>query len=70
MLCGGWLTVGIGVGGRQEDYHAVGADPAMQTTRGLSQRVEVMKQVSKRLPRPVFTLRQLRLSPQRQRGAL
>ena len=28
MLCGGRLTVGIGVGGRHEDYHAVGADPA------------------------------------------
>jgi len=31
MLCGGRLTVGIGVGARQEDYHAVGADSAMQT---------------------------------------
>lgn len=27
MLSGGRLTVGIGVGGRHEDYHAVGADP-------------------------------------------
>ena len=27
MLCGGRLTVGLGVGGRQEDYRAVGADP-------------------------------------------
>ena len=70
MLCGGRLTVGIGVGGRQEDYHAVGADSAMQTMQGLAQRVGVMKQVWKLLPRPVFTLRQLRLSPHRQRGAL
>ena len=70
MLCGARLTVGIGVGGRQEVYHAVGADPAMPTMRGLAQRVAVMKQVWKLLPRPVFTLRQLRLSPQRQRGAL
>jgi alkanesulfonate monooxygenase SsuD/methylene tetrahydromethanopterin reductase-like flavin-dependent oxidoreductase (luciferase family) len=31
MLSGGRLTVGIGVGGRHEDYHAVGADPATQT---------------------------------------
>ena len=34
MLSGGRLTVGIGVGGRHEDYHAVGADPATQTMRG------------------------------------
>lgn len=27
MLCGGRLVVGIGVGGRHEDYRAVGADP-------------------------------------------
>jgi len=53
MLCGGRLSVGIGVGGRHEDHHAVGADPAMQTMRGLAQRVAVMKQVWKLLPRPV-----------------
>ena len=39
MLSGGRLTVGIGVGGRQEDYHAVGADPATQTMRGLADSV-------------------------------
>jgi alkanesulfonate monooxygenase SsuD/methylene tetrahydromethanopterin reductase-like flavin-dependent oxidoreductase (luciferase family) len=45
MLCGGRLTVGIGVGGRIEDYHAVGADPTTQTMRGMAERVAVMKRV-------------------------
>jgi alkanesulfonate monooxygenase SsuD/methylene tetrahydromethanopterin reductase-like flavin-dependent oxidoreductase (luciferase family) len=45
MLSGGRLTVGIGVGGRHEDYLAVGADPATQTIRGLSDSVAVMKRV-------------------------
>src|ERR1700731_2886223 len=43
VLCGGRLTVGIGVGGRHEDYHAVGADPATQTMRGMAERVAGMK---------------------------
>jgi alkanesulfonate monooxygenase SsuD/methylene tetrahydromethanopterin reductase-like flavin-dependent oxidoreductase (luciferase family) len=45
LLCGGRLTVGIGVGGRVEDYAAVGADPATQTIRGTAERVELMKRV-------------------------
>ncbi len=45
VLCGGRLSVGIGVGGRQEDYQAVGADPATQTIRGMAERVAVMKRV-------------------------
>ena len=45
LLCGGRLTVGIGVGGRHEDYHAVGADPATQTMRGMAERVAGMKRV-------------------------
>ncbi|MEZ0353095.1 LLM class flavin-dependent oxidoreductase [Mycobacterium sp. pR1184] len=45
MLSGGRLTVGIGVGGRHEDYHAVGADPASQTMREMAERVAVMKRV-------------------------
>jgi alkanesulfonate monooxygenase SsuD/methylene tetrahydromethanopterin reductase-like flavin-dependent oxidoreductase (luciferase family) len=45
MLCGGRLTVGVGVGGRHEDYHAVGADPATQTMRAMAERVAVMKRV-------------------------
>ncbi|WP_374026121.1 LLM class flavin-dependent oxidoreductase [Mycobacterium sp. HNNTM2301] len=45
MLCGGRLSVGVGVGGRHEDYHAVGADPATQTMRDMAERVAVMKRV-------------------------
>jgi alkanesulfonate monooxygenase SsuD/methylene tetrahydromethanopterin reductase-like flavin-dependent oxidoreductase (luciferase family) len=45
MLSGGRLTVGIGVGGRQEDYRAVGAEPATQTMRAMAERVAVMKSV-------------------------
>ena len=45
MLSGGRLTVGIGVGGRLEDYHAVGADPSTQTMRGMAERIAVMKRV-------------------------
>ncbi|TPG31302.1 LLM class flavin-dependent oxidoreductase [Mycolicibacterium hodleri] len=45
MLSGGRLTVGIGVGGRQEDYDAVGADFSTQTMRGMAERVAIMKRV-------------------------
>ena len=45
VLSGGRLTVGLGVGGRHEDYHAVGADPATQTMRAMAERVAVMKRV-------------------------
>jgi alkanesulfonate monooxygenase SsuD/methylene tetrahydromethanopterin reductase-like flavin-dependent oxidoreductase (luciferase family) len=45
MLSGGRLTVGLGVGGRHEDYHGVGADTATQTMRGLADSVAVMKRV-------------------------
>ncbi|MCV7195956.1 LLM class flavin-dependent oxidoreductase [Mycobacterium angelicum] len=45
LLSRGRLTVGIGVGGRHEDYHAVGADPKTQTMRAMAQRVAVMKRV-------------------------
>jgi alkanesulfonate monooxygenase SsuD/methylene tetrahydromethanopterin reductase-like flavin-dependent oxidoreductase (luciferase family) len=41
LLCGGRLAVG----GREEDYHAVGADPATQTMRDMAERVAVMKRV-------------------------
>jgi alkanesulfonate monooxygenase SsuD/methylene tetrahydromethanopterin reductase-like flavin-dependent oxidoreductase (luciferase family) len=45
MLSGGRLTVGIGVGGRHEDYDAVGADRATQTMKGMAERVALMKRV-------------------------
>jgi len=45
VLSAGRLTVGVGVGGRHEDYHAVGADPKTQTMRGMADRVAVMKRV-------------------------
>ncbi len=45
MLSGGRLTVGIGIGGRHEDYHAVGADPKSQTMRGMAERVAIMRRV-------------------------
>ncbi|OKH77208.1 luciferase [Mycobacterium sp. SWH-M1] len=45
LLADGRLTVGIGVGGRHEDYRAVGADPATQTMRQLADRVAVMRRV-------------------------
>jgi alkanesulfonate monooxygenase SsuD/methylene tetrahydromethanopterin reductase-like flavin-dependent oxidoreductase (luciferase family) len=45
LLSGGRLTVGIGVGGRDEDYRAVGADPGTQTMRGLAESVAVMKRI-------------------------
>ncbi|MCH9669435.1 MAG: LLM class flavin-dependent oxidoreductase [Actinomycetia bacterium] len=45
MLSGGRLTVGLGVGGRHEDYHAAGANPATQTMRDMADRAWVMKRV-------------------------
>ena len=45
MLSGGRLTVGLGVGGRREDYEAVCADPTTQTIRGMAERVAVMKRI-------------------------
>jgi alkanesulfonate monooxygenase SsuD/methylene tetrahydromethanopterin reductase-like flavin-dependent oxidoreductase (luciferase family) len=45
VLSGGRLTVGLGVGGRLEDYHAVSADPATQKMRDMAERVAVMKRV-------------------------
>jgi alkanesulfonate monooxygenase SsuD/methylene tetrahydromethanopterin reductase-like flavin-dependent oxidoreductase (luciferase family) len=45
VLSGGRLTVGLGVGGRDEDYRAVGADPSTQTMRAMAEAVALMKRV-------------------------
>jgi alkanesulfonate monooxygenase SsuD/methylene tetrahydromethanopterin reductase-like flavin-dependent oxidoreductase (luciferase family) len=45
QLSHGRLTVGFGVGGREEDYRAVGGDLATQTMGDMASRVAVMKQV-------------------------
>lgn len=45
MLSGGRLTVGLGVGGRHEDYTAVSADIATQTMRAMADSVAVMKRI-------------------------
>ncbi len=45
QLCGGRLTVGLGVGGRDEDYLSVGADPSTKTMAEMADRVAVMKRV-------------------------
>ncbi|MEI5671688.1 MULTISPECIES: LLM class flavin-dependent oxidoreductase [unclassified Nocardioides] len=46
-LSGGRLSVGLGVGGRVEDYLAVGADPTTQRMRELGDRAAVMRRVWK-----------------------
>jgi alkanesulfonate monooxygenase SsuD/methylene tetrahydromethanopterin reductase-like flavin-dependent oxidoreductase (luciferase family) len=45
VLTKGRLTVGLGVGGRREDYVAVAADPATQTMAELASRALTMKRV-------------------------
>jgi alkanesulfonate monooxygenase SsuD/methylene tetrahydromethanopterin reductase-like flavin-dependent oxidoreductase (luciferase family) len=45
QLSRGRLTVGLGVGGRIEDYVAAGADPKTRTHRDLAHRVDIMKRV-------------------------
>jgi alkanesulfonate monooxygenase SsuD/methylene tetrahydromethanopterin reductase-like flavin-dependent oxidoreductase (luciferase family) len=44
-LCAGRLTVGVGVGGREQDYLAAGADPSTQTIRGMRERVLALREV-------------------------
>ncbi len=45
QLCGGRLTVGLGVGGREEDYRAVDAPEESRTIAGLAERAATMKGV-------------------------
>jgi alkanesulfonate monooxygenase SsuD/methylene tetrahydromethanopterin reductase-like flavin-dependent oxidoreductase (luciferase family) len=45
LISSGRLTVGLGVGGRTEDYDAVGADPRTQTMRAMADRATIMKRV-------------------------
>lgn len=45
LLTGGRLTVGLGVGGRHEDYRAAGADPSTQRMSELADRALTMKRV-------------------------
>jgi alkanesulfonate monooxygenase SsuD/methylene tetrahydromethanopterin reductase-like flavin-dependent oxidoreductase (luciferase family) len=44
-LSGGRLTVGLGVGGRDEDYRAADADLATRTMAGMAERVATMRRV-------------------------
>ena len=44
-LSDGRLSVGLGVGGRLEDYRAAGADPSTQTMRAMAERAAVMRRV-------------------------
>lgn len=45
QLSDGRLTVGFGVGGRDEDYRAAGADLSTRTMRQMAERVAVMRRV-------------------------
>ncbi len=45
LLSDGRLTVGLGVGGREEDYRAVGVDLATRTMAGMAERAAVMRRV-------------------------
>lgn len=43
MLSNGRVTIGVGIGGREEDYAAVGADLSLRKQKELAARVDVMR---------------------------
>lgn len=43
VLCDGRLSVGLGIGGREEDYRSVGVDLAARTNSELARRVKRMR---------------------------
>jgi alkanesulfonate monooxygenase SsuD/methylene tetrahydromethanopterin reductase-like flavin-dependent oxidoreductase (luciferase family) len=45
LISGGRLSVGLGVGGREEDYDAVGADRSSRTMAGMAERATVLRRV-------------------------
>ena len=45
LLCEGRLSVGLGVGGREEDYDAVGADHATKTMAEMAERAATLRRV-------------------------
>jgi len=45
VFCDGRLSVGVGLGGREEDYIAIGADFSQRRLSELAERVDVMRRV-------------------------